>query len=239
MSALPPASLTLPTLPSARLERGRQAAPQVFEWLRGSIIDLSLPPGTVLSRADLAQQFGVSSTPVRDALMRLQEEGLVDVFPQHATVVSPIDIRAVNQAHFLRRSLEIETVRTVARAPSGDLAERLGRSVARMQAMFELQDFEGFANEDEAFHRQLFEAAGVPDLWPLVRSRSGHLDRLRRLHLPSPGKGEAILKDHAAVVAAIAAADPDAAEACMRRHLAGTVANLDDIRTRHPDYLRS
>src|SRR6478736_4640546 len=117
MSAPPTASATLPTLPAGRLERGRQAAPQVFEWLRGSIIDLSLPPGTVLSRADLAQQFGVSSTPVRDALMRLQEEGLVDVYPQHATLVSPIDTRAVNQAHFLRRSLEIEIVRTIARAP--------------------------------------------------------------------------------------------------------------------------
>src|SRR5260221_1409816 len=68
-----------------RLDRDRQAAPQVFERLRGMIISLALPPGSALSRAALAGQFGVSSTPIRDALMRLEEEGLVDVFPQYAT----------------------------------------------------------------------------------------------------------------------------------------------------------
>jgi DNA-binding GntR family transcriptional regulator len=61
-----------------RLDRDRQAAPQVFERLRGMIISLGLPPGSALSRAELATQFGVSSTPIRDALMRLEEEGLVD-----------------------------------------------------------------------------------------------------------------------------------------------------------------
>src|SRR3954453_4662551 len=94
-----------------RLDRDRQAAPQVFERLRGLIITLALPPGSALSRAELAAQFGVSSTPIRDALMRLEEEGLVDVFPQHATVVSRVDLGRAQQAHFLRQALELEIVR--------------------------------------------------------------------------------------------------------------------------------
>ena len=69
----------------------------MFERLRNAIIALELPPGAPLSRAELAGQFGVSSTPVRDALMRLEEEGLVDVFPQHATVVSQIDVDRANR----------------------------------------------------------------------------------------------------------------------------------------------
>src|SRR6185295_11018224 len=97
-----------------RLDRDRQAAPQVFERLRGMIITLALPPGSALSRAELATQFGVSSTPIRDALMRLEEEGLVDVFPQYATVVSRIDIRLAQQAHFLRQAIELEIVRGLA-----------------------------------------------------------------------------------------------------------------------------
>src|SRR2546428_4869483 len=84
-----------------RLDRDRQAAPQVFERLRGMIISLELPPGSPLSRAALAGQFGVSSTPIRDALMRLEEEGLVDVFPQYATVVSRVAVRLAPQAPFL------------------------------------------------------------------------------------------------------------------------------------------
>src|SRR6476469_7383958 len=97
-----------------RLDRDRQAAPQVFERLRGMIITLALPPGSALSRAELAAQFGVSSTPIRDALMRLEEEGLVDVFPQYATVVSRIDVRLAQQAHFLRQAVELEIVRGLA-----------------------------------------------------------------------------------------------------------------------------
>src|SRR3954468_21526908 len=100
--------------PGARLDRARQAAPQVFERLRNAILALELPPGSPLSRTDLAAQFGVSSTPIRDALMRLEEEGLVDVFPQHATVVSRVDVGRAEQAHFLRQALELEIVRALA-----------------------------------------------------------------------------------------------------------------------------
>ena len=111
-----------------RLDRDRQAAPQVFERLRGMIISLELPPGSPLSRAALAAQFGVSSTPIRDALMRLEEEGLVDVFPQYATVVSRIDVRLAQQAHFLRQALELEIVRTLAISHDEALVAELERN---------------------------------------------------------------------------------------------------------------
>jgi Transcriptional regulators len=108
-----------PTRSQERLDRDRQAAPQVFERLRSMIIALALPPGSALSRAELAAQFGVSSTPIRDALMRLEEEGLVDVFPQYATVVSRVDVRLAQQAHFLRQAVELEIVRGLAISHDG------------------------------------------------------------------------------------------------------------------------
>src|ERR1043166_8961812 len=115
------------------LDRDRQAAPQVFERLRGMIISLELPPGSPLSRAALAGQFGVSSTPIRDALMRLEEEGLVDVFPQYATVVSRVDVRLAQQAHFLRQALELEIVRVLALKPDEALIAELNATIARQQ----------------------------------------------------------------------------------------------------------
>ncbi len=78
---------------SGRESAAAAARPTCSTTLRQEIIALTLAPGAVLSRAELQDRFGLSSTPVRDALMRLQEEGLVDVFPQHATVVSAIDLR--------------------------------------------------------------------------------------------------------------------------------------------------
>lgn len=235
---------SMPTQPAAvgpgfaQLKRDRQASSQVYDLLRGAIIDLSLPPGCVLSRSELATRFGVSSTPMRDALMRLEEDGLVEVFPQHATFVSRIDLHRVHQAHFLRLAIELEVVGTVARAPAAATITYLRGLLARQGAMHQLGDTDGFSAADHAFHLVLFEAASVPELWTLVRAQSGHLDRLRRLHLPTPGKVDSIMLEHSAILEAVAAGDGKAAQDSMRRHLAGTVANVEEIRKAFPHYMR-
>jgi DNA-binding GntR family transcriptional regulator len=222
-----------------RLDRDRQAAPQVFERLREAIISLELTPGTTLSRAEIAARFGVSQTPVRDALMRLDEEGLVEVFPQHATVVSPIDLNLAQQAHFLRRSLELEIVRALALDPQPPLALKLKGIVAQQAAAAGAEDFETFSAMDRLFHETMYRAAGMHELWQLVRSRSGHIDRLRRLHLPTPGKAQEILGDHTLILDAIAAANPGDAQRHLRDHLSGTLAQVEEIRARYPAFIRA
>ncbi|WP_394787830.1 GntR family transcriptional regulator [Rhodoferax sp.] len=220
-----------------RLDRSRQAAPQVFEQLRESIVSLQMTPGTVLARDALAQQFGLSQTPIRDALMRLGEEGLVDIFPQHATVVSRIDVGAAKQAHFLRKSIELEVVRTLACAADDVLVAKLRAHIELQVAVIDAADYGEFVAADQAFHQQMYIAAGVPDLWSLVRRISGHVDRLRRLHLPTAGKAQAVVRDHRRIVDAIAQRDPQAAQDCLREHLSGTLGQLDEICERYPDYV--
>jgi len=218
-----------------KLDRTRQAAPQVFEWLRAAILSLELAPGTPLARAELAERFDLSQTPVRDALIRLSEEGLVDIFPQHATLVSRIDLHSAEQAQFLRCSIELEVVRTLALAGDAALAGRLA-ALVDMQAALAGQGGEDFIAADQAFHRTLYDAAGVPDLYELVRRRSGHLDRLRRLDLPSPGNSDRVVRDHRRIVEALAAHDPEAAQAALRAHLSSTLGRVADIRARYPEY---
>lgn len=228
-------------LPPARLDRGRYAAPQVFDALRESIVSLALAPGTVLSRADLAEHYGLSQTPIRDALMKLGEEGLVDIYPQHATVVSRIDIAAARQAHFFRRAIELEVVRDLAvleAATRARLVLRLRGHIARQALCVAPQDYAEFVVADRDFHREMVEADGQAELWALVRQRSGHIDRLRRLHLPAEGKAEAVLRDHEAIVVAIERGEPTAAQDAMRQHLSGTLAFADEIRARYPDHVR-
>jgi len=220
-----------------RLDRDRQAAPQVFERLRGMIISLELPPGSPLSRAALAEQFGVSSTPIRDALMRLEEEGLVDVFPQYATVVSRVDVRLAQQAHFLRQAVELEIVRGLAISQDAAVAADLNRTIALQQQFAKAGDFEKFMAADNEFHAQLYAASDKQDIWVLVKSRSGHIDRLRRLHLPSPGKAQDIVRHHKLIAKAIGAGEPDEAQKYLRTHLSGTLSELAQIRARHPEYL--
>lgn len=221
------------------LDSGRAAAPQVLERLREMILSLDLPPGTVLSRVDLQHRFGLSSTPVRDALMRLQEEGLVDVFPQAATRVSLIDVPLASQAQFLRRALEQEAVRVLAAAPDPDLVRRLRDLVALQRTWARRGDLERFNAADLDFHRLIYQAAGVPDLWLLVRRRSGHIERIRRLHLPVKGKAAQIVRDHTAIVDALATRRPARAAAAVRDHLSRSLAYSDELRLRFPAYFRS
>ncbi|MGC2776297.1 MAG: GntR family transcriptional regulator [Bradyrhizobium sp.] len=235
MASLP---ATYPTAhPPERLDPSRRAAPQVFERLRDQIIALALPPGAPLSRVALQSEFGLSSTPIRDALMRLAEEGLVEIFPQHATLVSRIDVTRAQQAQFLRQALELEIVRLLALQPTRALVDELNTLVTRQKRFAKDGDLAAFMLADNAFHERLYTAADQRDLWTLVRSRSGHIDRLRRLHLPSPGKAQTILRHHKLIVDAIAAGKPEQAQAHLREHLTGTLSDLATIRSRYPDYL--
>ena len=233
----PPLRATAHARKPKTLDPTRQAAPQVFERLREMIVALELIPGAVLARNELADMFGVSQTPVRDALIKLSAEGLVDIFPQHATVVSRIDIAQALQAHFLRRAIELEVAATLATDPTDLLVAQLRAQVDIQTALASGDDYGRFIEADREFHRLMYLAAGVPDLFDLVRRRSGHVDRLRRLHLPSSGKAKAVVRDHKRIIEAIAAADPDGARERVREHLSGTLGQIDQIRTRHPDYV--
>lgn len=219
-------------------DRTRHAAPQVFDLLREKILGLELPPGAPLSRVALQQQFGLSSTPIRDALMRLQEEGLVDVFPQHATQVSLIDLDHARQAAFLRRAVEVETAHNLALQRDPVLIDRLRQNLKLQQAFADSGEILQFNAHDRAFHRLMYDAAGIPDLWTLVQRRQGHIERLRRLHLPMKGKVHQSLRDHMAIFEAIAAGDAETASREVRDHLSRSLSISEAIRAQHPGYFR-
>lgn len=219
------------------LDPTRHAAPQVLEALRAAIISLELAPGIALDRADLAQRFGVSQTPVRDALIRLSEEGLVVVRAQYTTQVSRIDVPAAREAHFLRRSIEIEIARQLATAHDEAVIAELHTQLARQAELAAKKDFLGFIAADKEFHRLMYVAAGLPRLWSVVVRMSGHVDRLRLLHIPTAGKTESILGAHRTILQAIESSDAEAAQQAVRDHLSGTLASVEEIQQRYPEYL--
>jgi DNA-binding GntR family transcriptional regulator len=211
-------------------------ADKVFDRLREMIITLELPPGAVLNRHELQKTFGVSSTPVRDQLLRLAEEGLVDIVPQSATRVSLIDIGKAREAQFLRRAVEIEVARTVCDLPEKQFIADLREIVDGQREHASKSAFQAFDALDRAFHERLFEAAGVPDLYALIRQRSGHIDRIRRLHLPVAGKMQDVIRDHDLIIKAIARSKAEEAQFRIRDHLSRSLAYSPKLRERHPAY---
>ncbi|ACI59616.1 transcriptional regulator, GntR family (plasmid) [Rhizobium leguminosarum bv. trifolii WSM2304] len=226
------------TIRGGQLDRSRQVALQVHEILRERILKVELVPGTVLSRASLQLEFGVSQTPVRDALMRLQEEGIVDVYPQYATVVAKIDIDHAKQAQFLRLSIELEAVRRLTEVAPAKTAAELGEILAKQKTVATPESYDTFDDIDREFHRKLYERSGILQLWANVRRQSVHLDRLRRLNLPMPGKMQMVIADHEAIVEGIASGEPEVAAAALKKHLSGTLSIIDVISAEFPDYIR-
>jgi GntR family transcriptional regulator, rspAB operon transcriptional repressor len=218
---------------------GVSAGPSVFEALRERIVSLDLAPGTVLNRAELQVEFRLSSTPIRDALMRLADDGLLDIIPQSVTRVSLIDVVLARQALFLRRAVELEVVRTLAALPDKGFVQDLAEFVTRQKGYASTQDVTAFYTSDRAFHCRLYELAGAPDLWSLVRQRSGHIDRIRRLDLPAVGKMAQIVRDHGLIIAAVAAGDAASAQVQMRDHLSRSIGLSQALQDAHPTYFKA
>lgn len=217
--------------------RNISASQQIRDALRDRIISLDLVPGENLSRAEIAEFYGVSQTPVRDAMMRLEEEGLLHIYPQSKTEVSKIDIDLARETHFLRLSLEIEVTRQLCSSGGGPHLLSAAEDALRSQKQaIDSGDLDNFSVHDRAFHRAFFDAANVADLWDLVTERSGHIDRLRKLNLPDPGKTTEIIAYHQRILDAVKSGDTYTAEAEVRGHLTGTLASVDAIKVQHPKF---
>lgn len=227
------------------MELGRRDAPQgrssaatrIFDELRQQILSLDLPPGTNLLRAELARQFDVSVTPLRDALQKLEADGLVKIYPQSRTQVTRIDTSLVHEGHFLRRALETEVVRKLASGAAPAAVER-ARTIIGLQESIQSDDgqLRLFQELDEMFHRVLFEEVGQIALHDLIRSRAGHLDRVRRLQRHSSEKIRAILDGHKEIMSAIEARDVAGAVTAIRDHLHKSPDWVDEYREAHAEY---
>ncbi len=215
---------------------GLSTGDQVYAALRSAIVSAELEPGRRLSENELAELLGVSRTPVREALARLRDERLVAIVPQLGTFVTLISPAAVEDAAFVREALECAAIRrTTERVTDAGLTE-LQANLAAQERAEEQGDAEAFDTLDEALHRLLAELSGHEIIWYLARRANGHLDRIRGLSLPEPGYLGEMVAEHRELIAAIAAADADRAEAMMRHHLRMVLSSVPHIQAAHPEY---
>jgi DNA-binding GntR family transcriptional regulator len=230
------ASTPAPSLLASLADAERSIAPQVLRQLRQAIIQGELPPGTVVSEAEIARRLGVSRQPVREAFIKLQEAGLLSVRPQRGTVVQRISLEAVHGARFVREAVEAAIARAAAEARSPDLAVRLEALIAEQEAAAGRADAVGFLSLDEAFHRAIAEGVGLAFAWTSLEVIKAQMDRVRFLSFEGATPLPELIRQHRAIAEAIAAGRADAAEAAMRTHLREILASLPRIAAAHPDF---
>ncbi|MGB3338864.1 MAG: GntR family transcriptional regulator [Devosia sp.] len=208
---------------------------RVVGALRDDIVTMALKPGDVISESDIAGRYGVSRQPVREAFIRLAQQGLLLIRPKRATVVKKISPEGVRQSRFIRESIEVEIIRRVAAHPGDEAANVLKELIAEQEGASSANDSRRFHTLDELFHRTLARLAGVEYAWQLIDDHKMQLDRVRYLTL-GVSSSQVAIGEHKAIAAAVAKADPAAAEAAMRAHLARAEVLLSQTISDHPDY---
>ena len=155
----------------------------VYEELKRNIMSMKLEPGQTMSTQEIATKLNVSRTPVREAFLRLQSEGLVEMIPQRETMVSKISLKRVEQEKFIRECLEMGVIRKFMDKSGCEVEENMAELIQLQKKCGEEKDFVGFLEADDQFHRVLFDATGQEMAWETIASRNGHYNRLRILYV--------------------------------------------------------
>jgi GntR family transcriptional regulator, rspAB operon transcriptional repressor len=208
---------------------------KVYQTLRHAILSLAYRPGEILRKPDICAALGVSRSPVADAVARLQAEGLVDVVPQAGTFVARFSMQEIREGAFLREAIEVAAIERVATLITDDQLQRLRRNLTVQAALVADGDTPGFYEADADLHEMLLSFTGFPRLAQVSETAWAHVNRARQLILPVPGRVQATLAEHAAIVAALEARDPIVARDAIRSHLRQLLSYLEPLERDRPD----
>jgi DNA-binding GntR family transcriptional regulator len=211
----------------------RTSRQTVYETLRRRLLTLELAPGAALSENELAAVLGVSRTPVRESLILLAEEGLVEIYPQVGSFVSRVDANRVADAQFLREAIELASLEDIPTDPDPVIVQELRANLDRqLTPGIDLEDFFGL---DEAFHHGLLRLGGHASAWSTLLSAKGHLDRARRLGLHDAASPRIFADQHAAILQSVLDEDIALARETMRNHLRTVFDDVERLRARSPE----
>jgi DNA-binding GntR family transcriptional regulator len=218
------------------VDRRLPAAEQVYRALREAIITCRLEPNEAISESRLCGMFHVSRSPVRIAVTRLAEDGLIDIFPQRGTFVAPIKLRQVREAQFARTALEVALAAEAARHWQDPYTAELEANLVRQKQHAGSGDSWGFFLDNEEFHQVIARAAGLDGLWTTVHGVRMLWDRVGHLANRLPAHMADIIEEHRRIVEALEKRDRRAATAAMRLHLRSLDHAIARLRPLHEGY---
>lgn len=221
----------IPPFESARLRGGR-----LYDRLREDILRGRLLPGEALSEARLAEEHGISRTPVREVIQRLAKENLLAIVPQVGTFVAPIKLSSVTSSQFIREAIECRAVRFATERATRPQVEALRQQVSHQKKAIDSGDRVAFFQFDEKMHALILDIAGHAHAWDLIASVKAQLDRVRHLSLEDKGWPKMIYRQHVDIVGAIRDKDPSGAEQAMQAHLRTVFDAVERIAQEHTQF---
>lgn len=212
---------------------------KTYDTIKKDIMTFALKPGEGVSAAKLAERYQVSRTPVREALVKLQAEGMVDIYPKSKSVISKININLAQQEWFLRKTLELGMVDA--------FFERVTASdIEKMESYYQKQlTFSDIAKTHEAayqyllsdndFHAVTYHVAGEEISASIIKGTMTHYARLRLLVDLDGQNKDRTFNDHKQLIAYVKAADKEGYRRCLEHHLGYIKQDIERVRDIYPD----
>jgi DNA-binding GntR family transcriptional regulator len=198
----------------------QKSTDRVYSTLRQKVIDSELSPGSQILEQELAMMLGVSRTPLREALVRLENEGLLEIIPRHGVRIIPMSVADMKEIYQVLVSLESAAAALASQAPSDAALDELDAIFDRMDARLKTSDITGWALEDERFHLKIVELAGNRRLREIVSNcwDQAHRARMFTLRLQTHPQPAQSMKEHRQIITALRKRDAAKAESLLRSH---------------------
>lgn len=221
---------------SFALDRRLPAAEQVYRLLRNEIITCRLAPYEAISENRICGMFGVSRSPVRVAVTRLAEDGLIEIYPQRGTFVAPIKLKQVREAQFARSALEVALAEEAARHWTPQFATEISQNLERQSHHAELGDSWSFFHDNESFHQIIARAAHLEGVWTTVQSVKTIWDRIGHIANRVPAHTLEIIAEHKNIVEALNRGDARDAGDSMKTHMKSVDHAIARLQPLHAHY---
>ncbi len=209
-----------------RLDNYKPLRELVFESLREAIIQGRLKPGERLMEMQLADEMGVSRTPVREAIRKLELEGFVVMIPRKGAYVAGISVKDIVDIFEVRASLEALAAGLAAERITDEELEELERSLVQISEVNEKQDIDAIVETDVCFHDLIYKACRNERLVQIITHLKEQIQRFRTTSLSQPGRSRDALSEHRAIVEAISERNVEMAQSLAREHIENAEQSL-------------
>ncbi|MFC5447085.1 GntR family transcriptional regulator [Paenibacillus aestuarii] len=210
----------------------------VYETLKKNIMELRLEPGRFISEKELVEMLQVSRTPIREALVKLTQEELIETTPQKGSIISLIDLQHAEESRFVRKTLESAVVREACELLDKEQVLHLQNLVSLQELCESEQNYGRLFELDEEFHKTIMIGCGRGRTWGLIQQMATHDNRIRILRLASDSDWKVILAQHHGIVRAIKEKDPDQAEKMIKDHLELVLIEKENLKQKHTKFFK-
>lgn len=209
---------------------------QIYRILRSDIVHCLIPPGTPLSEKEVSVRFDVSRQPVREAFIKLAENGLIQIRPQRGSYVNKISLTQVQNGCFVRQAIECAVVRRAASLVDDHQCYLLEQNLHQQRIAIERKQLNDFFLLDDEFHQKLAQIAGCQLAWDTIENIKATMDLVRYMSLDHVSPPEMLLRQHHDIFTALEKRDADAVEKAMTLHLQEIGESVQLIRQENSDW---